>query len=104
MAGTLVLGVGNVLLADEGAGVHAMHYLEDSQRSGIEGRQIDFPSWRLIGADYLVKGQIGREEGKIALELRFYEAAKSKQIEGRLYKLPEKDLSLAVHHFANVGE
>ena len=27
---TLVLGVGNVLLADEGAGVHAMRYLEDN--------------------------------------------------------------------------
>ena len=29
MTSTLVLGVGNVLLADEGAGVHAMRYLED---------------------------------------------------------------------------
>jgi len=29
MANTLVLGVGNVLLADEGAGVHAMRYLRD---------------------------------------------------------------------------
>lgn len=29
MTGTLVLGVGNVLLADEGAGVHAMRYLMD---------------------------------------------------------------------------
>ena len=29
MTNTLVLGVGNVLLADEGAGVHAMRYLAD---------------------------------------------------------------------------
>jgi hydrogenase maturation protease len=29
MTRTLVLGVGNILLADEGAGVHAMRYLED---------------------------------------------------------------------------
>ena len=29
-AHTLVLGVGNLLLADEGAGVHAMRYLEDN--------------------------------------------------------------------------
>lgn len=29
MTNTLVLGVGNVLLADEGAGVHAMRYLKD---------------------------------------------------------------------------
>ena len=30
MTRTLVLGVGNILLADEGAGVHAMRYLEDT--------------------------------------------------------------------------
>ena len=29
MTNTLVLGVGNVLLADEGAGVHALRYLQD---------------------------------------------------------------------------
>jgi len=29
MSRTLVLGVGNILLADEGAGVHAMRYLAD---------------------------------------------------------------------------
>jgi len=29
MSHTLVMGVGNVLLADEGAGVHAMRYLSD---------------------------------------------------------------------------
>lgn len=29
MTGTLVLGVGNVLLSDEGAGIHAMRYLQD---------------------------------------------------------------------------
>jgi len=29
---TLVLGVGNTLLADEGAGVHAMHYLKDNYK------------------------------------------------------------------------
>ena len=28
MTSTLVLGVGNSLLADEGAGIHAMRYLE----------------------------------------------------------------------------
>ena len=28
MSNTLVLGVGNTLLSDEGAGVHAMHYLQ----------------------------------------------------------------------------
>ena len=29
MSQTLILGVGNTLLSDEGAGVHALHYLEE---------------------------------------------------------------------------
>ena len=43
---TLVLGVGNILLADEGAGVHAMHYLEDNHdcpdTSFLDGGTLSF--------------------------------------------------------------
>ena len=38
---TLVLGVGNVLLSDEGAGVHAMQYLADHYEDLPETRFID---------------------------------------------------------------
>lgn len=41
---TLVLGVGNTLLADEGAGVHAMHYLE---------ARYDLPDTRYLDAGTL---------------------------------------------------
>jgi hydrogenase maturation protease len=39
MSKTLVLGVGNTLLSDEGAGVHAMHYL---QSQSVETPEIEF--------------------------------------------------------------
>ena len=46
MTGTLVLGVGNILVADEGAGVHAMHYLEDTHdlpgTSFLDGGTLSF--------------------------------------------------------------
>lgn len=46
MTSTLVLGVGNILLADEGAGVHAMHYLEDThefpETSFLDGGTLSF--------------------------------------------------------------
>jgi len=46
MTGTLVLGVGNILLADEGAGVHAMRYLEDicdlPDTSYVDGGTLSF--------------------------------------------------------------
>jgi hydrogenase maturation protease len=46
MTGTLVLGVGNTLLADEGAGVHAMRYLEQNHdlpdTSYLDGGTLSF--------------------------------------------------------------
>jgi len=44
MSHTLVMGVGNVLLADEGAGVHAMRYLAD---------HYDLPDTRYLDAGTL---------------------------------------------------
>lgn len=45
MSKTLVLGVGNTLLSDEGAGVHAMQYLAD--------HHVDLPATRFLDAGTL---------------------------------------------------
>ena len=76
-------------------------YIEDSQASGIQPARIDFTAWRLIGADYLIKGELCRDGIDMRLELRFFDVAQSEQLEGRLYKVPEVQLRLAVHDFAN---
>jgi len=59
MTATLVLGVGNVLLADEGAGVHAMRYLEDTHdlpgTSFLDGGTLSFTlAADIAGADNLI--------------------------------------------------
>lgn len=41
MSNTLVLGVGNTLLSDEGAGVHAMHYLQTHALELVDTSYLD---------------------------------------------------------------
>ena len=73
MTNTLVLGVGNVLLADEGAGVHAMRYLKDHyDLQGVEYIDAGTLSFTLASdiaaADHLVvfdAAQIGAAPGGI---------------------------------------
>lgn len=73
MTGTLVLGVGNILLADEGAGVHAMHYLEDTHdlpdTSFLDGGTLSFTlAADIAEADNLIvfdAAQLNAEPGTV---------------------------------------
>jgi len=70
---TLVLGVGNILLADEGAGVHAMRYLKDHydlpDTTYLDAGTLSFTlAADIAAADNLVvfdAAQIGAEPGDI---------------------------------------
>lgn len=73
MAGTLVLGVGNILLTDEGAGVHALHYLEDTHElpntTYLDGGTLSFTlAADIADADNLIvldAAQLGDEPGAV---------------------------------------
>ena len=70
---TLVLGVGNVLLADEGAGVHAMRYLQNHyDLKGVTSLDAGTLSFTLAAdiaeADHMIvldAAQLGAEPGGI---------------------------------------
>ena len=73
MTGTLVLGVGNTLLADEGAGIHAMRYLKNHYDLHdvryLDAGTLSFTlAADIAEADHLVvldAAQIGAEPGGI---------------------------------------
>jgi hydrogenase maturation protease len=73
VSGTLVLGVGNILLADEGAGVHAMRYLEDTHElpdtTYLDGGTLSFTlAADIADADNLIvldAAQLGDEPGAV---------------------------------------
>ena len=51
MSDTLILGVGNTLLSDDGAGVHAMCYLRDHDEAPEDTRFIDAGTLSFVLAD-----------------------------------------------------
>jgi len=73
MTRTLVLGVGNTLLADEGAGVHAMRYLEEHydlpNTTFIDAGTLSFTlAADIADADNMVvfdAAQLGAEPGEV---------------------------------------
>jgi hydrogenase maturation protease len=73
MTSTLILGVGNILLADEGAGVHAMRYLQDHydlpNTTYIDAGTLSFTlAADIADADHMIvfdAAQIGAEPGGI---------------------------------------
>ena len=73
MTRTLVLGVGNILLADEGAGVHAMRYLEEHydlpDTTFIDAGTLSFTlAADIADADHLVvfdAAQMGADAGAV---------------------------------------
>jgi len=76
MSHTLILGIGNTLLTDEGAGVHAMHYLQarTPKRDDIEFLDGGAPSFVLADAiaeatDLIVfdAAELGAEPGSLRL-------------------------------------
>ena len=73
MTKTLVLGIGNTLLSDEGAGVHAIHYLEENAHSEnlelLDGGTLSFTlAGPIEEADQLVvidAAELGAEPGTV---------------------------------------
>ncbi|HDL89918.1 MAG TPA: Tol-Pal system beta propeller repeat protein TolB [Thermodesulforhabdus norvegica] len=76
-------------------------FLEDPQKMGVTLQEINFPSWKSIGAEFLVRGLYRTEGSKLHLELRFYDAVRGKLVTGRAYDGDIKDHRIMIHHFAD---
>ena len=83
MSKTLVLGVGNTLLADEGAGVHAMHYLQSRSSDLPETEFLDAGTLSFTLADDIAN----------AVNLIIFDAAELKKTPGtvRVFENAELD-------------
>ncbi|MDR1124780.1 MAG: hydrogenase maturation protease [Deltaproteobacteria bacterium] len=78
----LVLGVGNVLLSDEGAGVHAVRWLEERYRFPGHVRLLDGGTLGLLLMDELLAAQ----------RLIVIDAVRGGQAPGSVYRLEKEGL------------
>ena len=60
-------------------------FLENKKQADIRDERIDFDSWTVIGAEYLVKGRFSYAGKKLTTEFRLYDVVKGELIVGKQY-------------------
>lgn len=60
-------------------------FLENKNQANIKDERIDFDSWTVIGAEYLVKGKFSIAGGKLVAEFRLYDVVKGELTVGKEY-------------------
>ena len=76
-------------------------FLEEPQKSGITGDEIDFMSWSVLGAQGLVKGGFRQKGKNIIIEARLFDVTKGNFLTGRRYIGTKETIRRIAHKFAN---
>ncbi|OGP82784.1 MAG: Tol-Pal system beta propeller repeat protein TolB [Deltaproteobacteria bacterium RBG_13_65_10] len=72
-------------------------FLEDPRQ--VEN--VDFQTWRSIGAEALVKGSVVDTDGRIAVEARIFDVYKGQRVVGKRYSGDARDWRQIAHKLAN---
>ncbi len=76
-------------------------YVEDPRTSGLTYSETSFSSWRVIGADTLVKGGFSIVGDTLTLEVRFFDCVTEKQVLGKRYIGSARNPRRVAHYFAD---
>lgn len=76
-------------------------YVEDPELSGLTYSETNFSSWRIIGADTLVKGGFRTDGNTLILEVRFFDCVTEKQVLGKRYVGSVNNPRRVAHYFAD---
>jgi TolB protein len=76
-------------------------FLEDPQKMGLTEADINFPSWRRAGADYLARGGYEVAGSRIKLQMRFFDSVTGRLVVGKVYEGEMRDWPAMIHRFAD---
>jgi TolB protein len=76
-------------------------FLEDPQKMGLTEADINFPSWRRAGSDFLVRGAYEVAGAQIKLQMRFFDVVTGRLVVGKVYEGNVRDWPSMVHRFAD---
>jgi TolB protein len=76
-------------------------FLEDPQKMGLTEADINFPSWRRAGADYLARGGYEVAGSRIKLQMRFFDSVTGRLVVGKVYEGDVRDWPAMMHRFAD---
>ncbi|NLH48540.1 MAG: Tol-Pal system beta propeller repeat protein TolB [Myxococcales bacterium] len=76
-------------------------YVENPHAAGVKPGEFDFNDWKVIGAEYLIKGNFALDGGKLTVQFRLYHVPTQKMLVGKEYSGKPDDWYLMVHKFGN---
>lgn len=76
-------------------------FLSDANRLGLTSSAVDFPQWRLLGANVLIKGGYRLQGEQLTIDVRLFDVNARRLLYGRTYHGKRKDLRLMAHAFAD---
>jgi TolB protein len=76
-------------------------FLDDPQQMGIALEEIQFPVWRRLGAEFLVRGRCRVTGNGIEMEMRLFDVVASRQVVGKIYEGRREDWREMVYRFAD---
>jgi TolB protein len=77
-------------------------FLDDARQIGVTSTQVNFPQWRLLGAQVLIKGAYRISGGQVELDLRLYDVISRRLLAGHNYRGQLSDLRRMAHSFADL--
>jgi len=76
-------------------------FLEDPQSMGVTDRDIKFPDWRKLGAEFLVRCAYTIQGSSLKLEARLFDVVGTRMVLGKVYEVEARNWRAVVHRFAD---
>jgi TolB protein len=76
-------------------------YIEDPQTSGYDIGQFNFGDWRSINAEFLVKGSVRRQAGKVVVEALLFDVGGQRRMMGKRFTGQPNEVSEMARRFAD---
>ncbi len=77
-------------------------FLDDAGNIGLYSTQVDFPQWRMLGSETLIKGTYSLNGDQLIVEARLFDVVNRRLLTGRRYSGGPKDIRRMAHAFADL--
>ena len=76
-------------------------FLEDPQAMGLTAGEINFPDWRRLGADFMVRASYQVEGSSLRIEARLFDVVAARMVMGKVYEGEARNWQPMIHRLAD---
>jgi TolB protein len=81
--------------------INSQAYIEDPQTSGYDIGQFNFGDWRSINAEFLVKGAVTRQAGKVVVVALLFDVGEQRRMMGKRFTGEPNEVGEMARRFAD---